>query len=534
MILKPGRYINHEWNAVRKEWTEDMVKVLLCFPDIYEIGMSHVGMKILYGILNQEKDVVCERAFAPWSDMEKEMRAGDEVLSSLESKKRLNEFDIVGFSLQYEMNFLDVLNMLDLGRIKLRVSKRGDDDPIVIAGGPCVFNPEPMAEFIDAFVIGEAEEVILEIARRVKGEGWRVKGGGSKSKILKELSEIEGVYVPSVKRDTVKKRIVKNLDEAYFPTNPVVPYIQIVHDRVGIEIMRGCPHGCRFCQACKIFCPLRIRSVKRILDIAQRSVKSTGYGEISLLSLSTGDYPYLEELIAKLEERFKTLGVKISLPSLRVRSFDNDGTSIVKRKGLTFAPEAGSDRLRKSLNKKMDNEDIIQKSKLAIKAGWRKVKLYFMIGLPCETYEDLEAIIELALQIKDVNLSISPFIPKPHSEFEKEAMDDLRTLKDKKDFLYSTLKARGAKGKIKIDFHNLEMSVIEAVLSRGDRKLGGVIFRAWQKGARLQAWDEYFDYNLWEECFHECGLDPASYLKKKNKEDFLHWDFIDTNFLNLD
>ncbi len=521
-VLKPARYINREWNAVHKEWAPSMLKVALCFPDIYEIGMSHLGMKIIYGILNEERDIVCERVFAPWEDKEKEMRSKGEALLSLESGRELKDFDVIGFSLQYEMNFADALNMLDLGRVPMMASERGDDDPLVIAGGPCCFNPGPMTDFVDAFVIGEAEEAVVEIARLAQG---------SRQKILKELSKIQGVYIPAYSLQpsvcSLKKRIVSDLDAAYFPTSPVVPYIQIVHDRIAIEIMRGCPHKCNFCQACRIFHPLRFRSVKRILEIAERSVRNTGYEEISLLSLSTSDYPHLEELIKKLEERFKGLGVKISLPSIRAGSFEGDKAgSVLKRTGLTFAPEAGSDRLRKKLNKNMRNEDIIQKSLLALKSGWRKVKLYFMIGLPDETGEDLDAITELVSQIRSASLSISPFIPKPHSGFEREGMNGLEVLKEKKQYLGSRLRTLGSRRHMKVDFHNPEMSRVEAILSRGDRKIGAVIKKAWQKGARLQAWTDFFDYNIWESSFQECGIDPEGYLNKKCEEDALSWGFI--------
>jgi len=521
-VLKPGRYIGGEWNAACKEWKDGALKVALCFPDIYEIGMSHLGMRILYGILNQQKDVVCERIFAPWSDMEKKIRSGQAGLLSLETQKRVKDFDIIGFSLQYEMNFVDVLNMLDLGQVPLYSNKRDDSDPLVIAGGPCAFNPEPMADFIDAFVIGEGEEVVLEIAKVAQGP---------RDMVLKELAKIQGVYVPRDTRyeirDTIRKRIIKDLDNSYFPTAPIVPYIQIVHDRIGIEIMRGCPNRCRFCQACRIFHPLRIRSVKRILEIAEVSVRATGYEEISLLSLSSGDYPYLEELVRKLEERFRNLGVKISLPSLRVRRFDNNARGrLVKKAGLTFAPEAGTDQLRGYLDKDMKNEDIIRESNFFLKAGWKKVKLYFMIGLPGETAQDLDAIVDLASQIKNVNLSVSPFIPKPYSGLEREGMDGLEALKDKRKYLRSMLDARGLRRNIRMDFHDPEMSRIEGVLSRGDRKVSQVIYRAWQNGARLQAWTEYFNYHLWEQCLEECGIDPEDYLKERPENEALPWDFV--------
>ncbi|MCX5692107.1 MAG: radical SAM protein [Candidatus Omnitrophica bacterium] len=521
-ILRPGRYVNNEWNAVHKEWKDGVSKIALSFPDVYEIGMSHLGMKILYGILNREEGIICERFFAPWPDMEKKLRDRKEKLSSLESSRTLKEFDIIGFSLQYEMNYLDMLNMLDLSGVPLHCRERGDDDPIVIAGGPCAFNPEPLVEFIDVFVLGEAEEIILEIIRIVQGasgKGHRVRGD-----VLKELAKIEGVYVPG-HNIAVKKRIVQDFDNSYFPTDVIVPYIQIVHDRIGIEIMRGCPHACKFCQACKIFHPLRIRSVSRIIEIAEESVKNTGYEEISLLSLSSGDYPHIEELARKLEEKFKPLGVKISLPSLRVGTFEErNGMNTLRRAGLTFAPEAGSERLRHTLNKQITDAEIVEKSRIALSSGWRKVKLYFMVGLPGETFEDLDAIIELSGKIKNVNLSVNPFIPKPHSDFEREEMESLEILKEKQKHLSSALYAM--RSKVKIDFHSPETSRIEAILARGDRRIGKVLLKAWEKGLRLQAWTEKFNYHLWNQAFQETGIDPEVYLRKKEKEEALPWDFI--------
>ncbi|MDP2921822.1 MAG: TIGR03960 family B12-binding radical SAM protein [Candidatus Omnitrophota bacterium] len=560
-ILKPARYINSEWNAAHKEWDSAALKVALVFPDIYEIGMSHLGTKILYGILNREKGVVCERVFAPWLDMEKKLRAEGKKLSSLESSRELKDFDIVGFSLQHEMNYADALNALELGGLALYSKERGDNGPIVIAGGPCAFNPEPLADFIDAFVIGEAEESILEIVNAVKDRG-------SKSDILKKLAEIDGVYVPDLSGSRlglrvqpqcpleqysssghesasqeqsredenaslhghckIKKRVVKDLDKSFFPTDIIVPYIQIVHDRIGIEIMRGCPHACKFCQARKIFHPIRIRSVKRIMEIAEESVKSTGYEEISLLSLSSGDYPHIEELAGKLEERFKPMGVKISLPSLRTGTFEeHEGMATLRRAGLTFAPEAGSERLRHSLNKKISDAEIIEKSRTALKSGWRKVKLYFMIGLPGETPEDLDAIARLAGQIKNANLSVSPFIPKPRSDFEREGMDGLETLKEKQRRLFSAFKSHPSAKNIRTDFHSAEMARVEAVLARGDRSVGGAILKAQANGARLQAWTENFNYTLWDKAFQETGIDPEKYLKKKEDAEILPWGFIE-------
>ena len=379
------------------------------------------------------------------------------------------------------MNYLDVLNILDLGGVVPYSRDRKENEPIVIAGGPCAFNPEPLADFIDAFVIGEAEEVILEIIKVASREK------GDRENTLRELSKIGGIYVPlqlcELSRKTihgavaVKKHIVEDLDNSFFPTNIIVPYIQIIHDRIGIEIMRGCPHQCKFCQACKIFNPLRIRSVKRIMEIAEESVKNTGYEELSLLSLSSGDYPHIDELAKKLEERFKPLGVKVSLPSLRVGTFEEySGIDTLKRAGLTFAPEAGSERLRYTLNKKITDAEILEKSRIALNAGWKKVKLYFMIGLPGETDEDLDAIINLAGKIKNVNLSVSPFIPKPHSDFEKEGMERLKILKEKQRCLSSRLYAKGSR--VKANFHSPEIAIIEATLARGDKNIGKVILKA--------------------------------------------------------
>jgi len=528
-VLRPGRYINSEWNAVHKEWDGAALKIALSFPDVYEIGMSHLGMKILYGILAREKGVICERVFAPWLDMEKRLRDRKENLSTLESARALKEFDIIGFSLQYEMNYPDILNIMDLGGVPLHSKARGDSDPIVIAGGPCAFNPEPLADFIDAFVIGEAEECIVEIINAVKGEGLRVNR--RKETVLKKLSEIQGVYVPLFtlhpSPSTLRKRIVKDLDSSFFPTDIVVPYIQIVHDRIGIEIMRGCPHRCKFCQACKIFHPLRIRSVKRIMEIAEESVKNTGYEELSLLSLSSGDYPHIEELARKLEERFKPLGVKISLPSLRVGTFEGrEGMDTLKRAGLTFAPEAGSERLRRALNKEITDAEILNKSKAALNSGWKKVKLYFMVGLPGEKFEDLDAIVNLASRIKNVNLSVSPFIPKPHSDFEREGMEDLVLLEEKHKYLSLKFKVKGLRNNIRADFHNAEISRVEAVLARGDKSIAKVILKAWEKGLRLQAWTEHFNYAIWEEAFMETGANPEIYLKKKGEGEVLPWGFI--------
>lgn len=531
-VSRPARYINHEWNAVHKIWQKDFIKIVLCFPDIYEVGMSHLGLKILYGLLNEQADVICERAFAPWPDFEKALRSTGGRLTSLENGVPICEFDIIGFSLQYELNYADVLNILDLGGVPVRRNERDLSHPIVIAGGPCCFNPGPLSDFIDAFVIGEGEEVVLEIVKIFRELGsWRLEVG--RDEILSRISEIEGVFVPSKNsHKRIKRRIVRDLDSTYYPVRLIVPYLQIVHDRIPIEIMRGCPYLCKFCQSSAIFRPARERSVENIIRIAKEAIKNTGYEEVSLMSLATSDYSRLDELILKLYETLKDKGVKVSLPSLRINKNKERipySLPIIKKSGLTFAPETGREQLRFSLNKRITDRAIIDEINSALASGWRKVKLYFMIGLPKELDQDLDAIIDLSSNFKNVSLSINPFIPKPHTLFEREAMQDISVLKEKQRYLVAYYKSKSTDKFMRLDFHNVEMSVVEAILTRGDEALGKIIYSIWQKGMRLCGWKEQFSFRLWQEAFFECGIEPGSYLRKRLEDEELGWDMIDTS-----
>jgi len=561
-IQKPGRYTGGEWNSVRKVWTKDKVKFLLAFPDLYEVAMSHLGIKILYGILNDREDVLCERVFAPWADFEKALRENKVPLSSLESRKALKEFDIIGFSLAYELSYTNVLNILDLGGIPLRSSERTDEDPIVIAGGPCCYNPEPMADFVDAFVIGDGEEIIGEIVEAYKGTGLfgrsvESKGKGLREDFLRKLAGIQGVYVPSLYKveynedmtvksflpvedcfpGSIKKRVVRDLDAAYYPTKQIVPNIQVVHDRITIEIMRGCKHACLFCQASAVYRPLRQRSKETILSLAAKTYERTGYDEISLLSLSSGDHPDIIDITKELNGIFKSRSVSISLPSLRVEDIAEHLPALVsevKKSGLTFAPEAASQPLRNSINKNIDMDKLFRAVTGSYKLGWRRVKLYFMIGLPGEKEADLIEIPVLVNKISglrreigggaaNVAVSINAFIPKPHTVFEREAMDTQESLSAKRDLLKNTLRSKF----VELSFHPVVMGRMEAVFSRGDRRLSGVIIASWISGARFDGWQEVFSMDLWLAAFKDSGIDPDFYSSRKRPEDeILPWDFI--------
>ncbi len=551
-VMKPARYLGNEWNVVKKDFNSQRLKFCLCFPDVYEIGMSHVGFKILYHLLNEKEDIVCERVFTPWVDMESIMRDKKIPLFSLESKKSLREFDVIGFSLQYEMNYTNVLNMLDLASIPLKAKERSSEHPLVIAGGPCSFNPEPMAEFFDAILIGEAEEALPEMLEVIKATK-------DKTKVLNQWLKMPGVYVPSfylaeynsdstikaikpTEENTpkrIKKRIIKNFDSAYYPTRQIVPYIQIIHDRISLEVMRGCPNRCAFCQATSVYSPSRKRSLKNILRLAEETFKHTGHDEISLVSLSTGDHPQILKIMKKLIEMFKSKGVSISLPSLRIenvlRQFPQLISSI-KKTGLTFAPEAGSERLRSVINKNIRIKKLDECVVETAKAGWRRVKLYFMIGLPSETDKDIEKIAELILAVanpnKDKNkpavsvtASISPFVPKPHTPFQWEPMESQQALYNKRGILKKGIHKKS----IKLKIHDIELSFLEAVLSRGDRKLADVIMLAWRKGAKFDGWQEFFKYQLWGEALRDCNIDPHFYVERKRDfKEILPWDHIDS------
>ena len=574
-VQKPGRYVGGEWNSVKKEWTGDKVKMLLAFPDVYEIGMSYSGMKILYGLLNGREDCLCERVFSPWSDFEEALRKNKISLFSLESRRPIKEFDIIGFSLAYELTFTNVLNILDLGDIPKRSQDRGDSDPLIIAGGPSCYNPEPLAEFIDAFVIGDGEEVICEIVEAYKvtksprptcskSRGRQSHpstslgtGKVTRKEILKEFAKIKGVYVPSlydveynndltIKKFSpiekelpakIEKRFVSNLDDAFYPTKQIVPNIQIVHDRIVLEIMRGCKHACSFCQATGIYKPCRERSRNKILQLAKDAYRMTGHDEISLLSLSSGDHSHIKDIIKSLNNEFSGMAVSVSVPSLRIEDALKDLPALiarVKKSGLTFAPEAGSERMRKVINKKIDIEKLFKVASESFRSGWRRVKLYFMIGLPTEKEEDLIGIGELISEISDlkreidgraahITASINAFVPKPHSAFERQAMDGLESLEIKKNTLKRYVKPSLAE----LDFHSFHMSYLEAVLSRGDRRLSGAIYEAWEAGARFDGWQDKFNFDIWLGAFKKLNIDPAFYATRlRGPDEILPWEFL--------
>ncbi|KNF09444.1 Fe-S oxidoreductase [Gottschalkia purinilytica] len=558
-VEKPGRYIGNEQNSVKKEVTEDMVRFALAFPDVYEVAMSHLGSHILYSLLNNEDDIYCERVFAPWIDMEQKMIENNIPLYGLESKDPISKFDFIGFTLQYEMSYTNIINMIHLGNIPILSKDRTDKDPFVIAGGPCAYNPEPLADIIDFFVIGEGEEVNIEILKLYKEFK---KANKSRSEYLEAVSKIEGVYVPefyqveynedgTIKEfkpkdkkypKTIKKRIMKDLEESYFPEKIIVPYIETVHDRIMLEIFRGCTRGCRFCQAGMIYRPVRERSIDNLVELAKKLVEATGYEEISLSSLSTSDYSQLEELVTRLMKEFKDKKIGLSLPSLRLDSFSLgviEEIQKVRKTGLTFAPEAGSQRLRDVINKGITEENLIESVQSAFKLGWSTVKLYFMIGLPTETYDDILGIKELAYKVKSeffdipreerkgnfkVTVSTSCFVPKPFTPFQWHPQDTIDEFNQKIDFLKKQIKDR----KVIYNHHDSRLSFLEAVIARGDRNIGKVLVKAWEKGCKFDGWSDLFNFNNWMEAFEETGIDPDFYAtRERSYDEVLPWDFLD-------
>ena len=533
-VRKPARYIGNEYNSIKKDWDSTGVKFCLCCPDLYEIGMINLGMKIIYHILNAQEAVLCERCFTPWTDMEKVMRDNRIPLFSLENKMPLAEFDILGFSFSYELSYSNMLTMLDLSGIPfLAKDRKNTRHPLIIAGGPCVVNPEPLSDFIDLFLIGDGEEAVSEIVDVYK------KYKTNRGLMLNEMSKIEGVYIPSLYSGPkkIKKRTVRSLDRNSFPVKPIIPYIQIVHDRIAIEIMRGCPNNCHFCQARSIYGPVRIRDRSQVVGLAMDSYKNTGLDELSLLSLSSSSYPGIEKLIKELTELFLPLGVGISLPSLRIEDTATNLPSlisVIKKSGLTFAPEAGSDRMLGIINKNIQKEKLFSALREAFSKGWRRVKLYFMIGLPGETDEDVEAIItfaaliaalrkEVSRQPADIVVNVSSFIPKPHTFFERKAMAGAEELQRKQKILLH--KSRPHRY-LKLKFNDVSTSVLESVFSRGDKNLSGLLLGAWENGARFDAWQETFNFDIWHRAFADCGIDIQSYLSAKDEQETLPWGHI--------
>ena len=557
-VQKPARYIGGELNSVVKDPAQVQLRYALCFPDLYEIGMSHLGSKILYSIKNARDEFWCERVFMPARDMESEMRAYGIPLYGLESLEPINTFDMIGFTLQYEMTYTTILAMLDLAGLPVRCSERRDLAPIVMAGGPCACNPEPLADFIDLFVLGEGEEVNLEIMDLLllaKREGW------SKREYLRKAAQIQGVYVPALYRvsyhadgrvqavvpedgapATVKKRIIEDFDKAAFPEECIVPFVDIVHDRSMLEVLRGCLRGCRFCQAGFIYRPFREKEPQTLNRQAQALTDSTGYSEISLTSLSTSDYSQLEPLLDALLGWSNEKQVNLSLPSLRIDAFSPsllEKVSQVRKSGLTFAPEAGTQRLRDVINKNITEQEVLDSCRMSFEGGYTSVKLYFMLGLPTETLADIEGIAALAQKIVDlyydmpnrpkgkgVNVTISAacFVPKPFTPFQYEPQDRLEEFYQKQRHLKNAISSR----KISYRYHDSPTSVVEAVLARGDRRLGAVVEAVWRSGGSLEGWDENFALERWQRAMEQLGLDAAFYAhRRRGYDEVFPWSHLD-------
>ena len=563
-IEKPERYIGGEVNCVMKDKEKVDIRFAFCFPDVYEIGMSHLGIQILYGMFNSYEDVWCERVYSPWMDMDKVMRSQDIPLFALESQDKVKEFDFLGFTLQYEMCYTNILQILDLSKIPFRTKDRTWDDPIVIGGGPCTYNPEPIADFFDIFYIGEGEtryRELFDLYKKLKDSGI------SRSEFLHHVAKIPGMYVPSLidvkyKEDgtifsmepvfddvpkTICKEMCLDLSNEFYPTKPVVPYIKVTQDRVVLEIMRGCIRGCRFCQAGQLYKPLREKDIEYLKNIAIESLKNTGYEEISLSSLSSSDYSKLPELLDFLIDKCNEKKINISLPSLRIDAFSLDVMSKVqdvKKSSLTFAPEAGTQRMRDVINKGLTEEDILRGSEQAFLGGWNKVKLYFMLGLPGETDEDILGIGDIANKIAalyfetvpkekrngrtiDIVASTSFFVPKPFTPFQWARMNTKEEFLDKANKTRKGIMAQLNQKHIKYNWHEADASMMEGIFARGDRKLCDVIEKAYKKGCIFDAWSEFFDFSKWMETFEECGIDPFFYTTRERKDDEIFpWDIL--------
>ena len=563
-IDKPARYIGNELNSVIKDTSQVNIRFAMCFPDVYEIGMSHLGIQILYDMFNKREDVWCERVYSPWEDLHKIMKEQQIPLFGLESQEPIKNFDFLGVTLQYEMCYTNILQILDLSQIPYLAKDRTEEDPIVLGGGPCSYNPEPIADFFDLFYIGEGEERYDELFDLYNAMKQR---GASRKEFLHEAAKIEGIYVPSLyevsyKEDgtiaaftpvyddiprTIKKQVCMDLAAAPYPEKPVVPFIKATQDRIVLEIQRGCIRGCRFCQAGMIYRPNREKNVARLKELARKMIAATGYEEISLSSLSSSDYSELDELISFLNEECREKKINISLPSLRIDAFSLDIMSKVqdvKKSSLTFAPEAGSQRLRNVINKGLTVENILDGSREAFKGGWNKVKLYFMLGLPTETEEDMKAIPELANEIAavyydtvpkeqrngkcQITISTSFFVPKPFTPFQWAQMQDPEEYLHRAKIVNDHKKEQLNNKSIRYNWHEADVTVLEGILTRGDRKIAQAIIHVYEHGGFFDAWHEYFDYNLWLESFDACKIDPDFYTKRFRPEDEIFpWDFID-------
>ena len=557
-VQKPARYTGGEFASIIKPADEVEATICLAFPDVYEVGMSYLGFKILYHLLNKQQGVQAERVYAPWIDMEAKMRERHIPLRTLETKKTLKECDIVGFTLQYELSYTNILNMLDLGGVPVLAAERTEEDPLVIVGGPCVYNPEPMADFFDCAIIGEGEEVMAEVMEAYKA--WKRAGKpGGRQAFLQEVVKINGIYVPSFyeveynENLTVKavrpvnvnapavvyKRVVRDMNSVDFPTSPIVPFGEIVHDRIMLEVFRGCSRGCRFCHAGMVYRPVRERKPEVLKDLARQLVDNTGYNEISLVSLSSADYSCLAPMVHNMIDEFKDDRVSVSLPSLRIDSFCvaiAKEIQAVRKSGLTFAPEAGSQKMRDVINKGVTEEDLMNAVGAAFESGWNSVKLYFMIGLPFENDDDVLAIADLARKVQykyyqvtgkrgcKVTCSASFFVPKPYTAFQWFAQDDLENIRRKQFLLKDEIKTIK---NVTLNYHDSKTGIIEAVFARGDRKVGKALLAAWQKGARFDGGSDCFDYERWLEAFAEAGLDKDFYAaRQRGEHEVFPWEHI--------
>lgn len=553
LVSRPGRYLGREVGSVHKDPDTVDVRIVLAFPDLYEVGMSHLGLQILYHVLNRDPSTWCERAFAPWPDMEGQLRSRGRRLTSLESETPLDAFDIVGFSLQFELNSTNVLNILDLGGIPLLSRDRDGSHPLVIAGGPCGFNPEPLADFLDAVVLGDGELTALEVCRVVDEHK---KSGGTRQKLLRRLADIAGVYVPSLYRveygpdglitsiestqgapERPRRSVLAELDPSLYPGNPVLPSIQIIHDRLNIEISRGCTRGCRFCQAGMLYRPVRERSVEDLMEITRKGLASTGYSELSLLSLSTGDYSRLQELMLGIIREYQDKRVAMSLPSLRVGTLPSICIDLIRRirkTGFTIAPEAGSERMLRVINKEIDLDEFLGSVGEIVEAGWKGIKLYFMIGLPTEGDDDIEAIVDLAKKTRAkmagmpaarLTVNASTFVPKAHTPFQWEAQAPMERIHEIHRLLRGSLKGR----RFNLKWHDPRTSRLEAVFARGDRRLGRTLLKAFRLGCRFDSWSEGLCLDRWQEAFESTGIDPAFYAnRQRSLDETLPWDHIDS------